>query len=58
MYDVLLNALQVLFENQVYEKRLLPVVGHNNDSVFRVDLVTVYLNIWLLHMFEGNSWKN
>jgi len=58
MYDVLLTALQVPLTNQVYEKRLLTVVRHNNDSVFRVDLVTVDLNIWLPHMFEGNPWKN
>jgi hypothetical protein len=45
MYDVLLTALQVPLVNEVYEKRLLTVVIHNNDSAFRVDLVTVDLNI-------------
>lgn len=58
MYDVLLIAPQVPLVNQVHEKRLLTVVRQDNDSVFRVDLVTVDLNIWLLHMFDGNPWKN
>ena len=46
---------------QVDEKRLLTALTtlrQNNDSLFRVDLVTVDLNIWLLHMFEGNIWKD
>lgn len=58
MYDVLLIAPQVPLVNQVHEKRLLTVVRQDNDSVFRADLVTVDLNIWLLHMFDGNPWKN
>jgi hypothetical protein len=58
MYDVLLIALQVSVVNEVYEKRLLTVVRQNNESVFRVYLVILELNIWLLHMFEGNPWKN
>jgi len=58
MYDALLIALQVPLVNQVYQKRLLITVRQNNDSVFRVDIVTVELNIWLLHMFEGKPWKN